>query len=67
MPADVAVAQRAQHGIAERVNDDVAVRVRNHALWMRDPHTAQHDVIAFAEGMHVESLSDSHRHLLRHL
>jgi len=41
-----------------------AIRVRHHALGMRDSHAAQNDVVALAEGVHVETLSDSHRRIL---
>ncbi len=60
MPADVAVAQRPEDGIAERVDHDVAVRVRHNAAGMRDAHAAEHDMVALAEGVHVESLPNSH-------
>jgi hypothetical protein len=58
--ADVAEAQSPQHGVAQRVNDHIAVRVRHDALRVRNGHAAQNDVIAVAEGMHVETLTDSH-------
>ena len=53
-------AERAEHRIAERVNHHIAVRVRHHAAMVRNAHAAEHDVIAVAEGMHVEPLAYPH-------
>ena len=60
MLSDVSLAERAQHGIAQRVDHDVAVGVRHHPPVVRDVHATQHHVIAVAEGVNVESLPDPH-------
>jgi hypothetical protein len=37
----------------------VAVAVREHATVMRHAHATEHHVVAFAEGMDVETLADA--------
>jgi hypothetical protein len=64
--ADIAVAQRAQQGIAQGMNDHITVRVRNDALRVGDAYTAQDHVISSAEGVHVHPLTDSHVTALPH-
>ena len=59
MPADIAQRQRAQHGVAQGMDDHVAIAVRLHATIMRHPDATQHDVVARAEGMHVDALADT--------
>src|SRR3984893_829363 len=39
---------------------DVPVRMRDHAVRVRDAQPAEHDEIAGPEGMHVDSGTDSH-------
>ena len=63
MLADVAQCQRAEHRIAQGMQGHVAIAVRFDAAIMRDAHAAQHDVVARAESMHVETLADPHRHV----
>ncbi len=58
--ADVAIAERAQDGIAKSMDHHVTVRMRHHALGISDFHAAQHDMIAFPEGVHIESLTNPH-------
>jgi hypothetical protein len=41
------------------VQDDVAITVRKHAAAVRHADAAQHDVVAFTEGMDVETLADA--------
>ena len=60
MTADVALAERPQHGIAQRMDHHVAVGVRDDAAVVGNAHAAEHDVVAVAERMHVETLADSH-------
>ena len=71
MAADVALAERAEQRVAERVNHHIAVGVRDHAAIVGNAHAAEHDMIALAERMHVESLAyahlPGHRSLLRAL
>ncbi|MNV81981.1 hypothetical protein D3C71_1756860 [compost metagenome] len=59
MHADIAQCQRTEHGIAQGVQDHVAIAVREHAAAVRDADAAEHDVIALAKGMDVVALSDA--------
>ncbi len=59
MHADVAQRQRAQQGVAERVDHHVAVGMREHAAIVRYAHAAHHHVVALAEGVHVVTLADA--------
>ena len=61
MPADVALAERAEHRVAKRMNHHIAVGVRDDAAVCRAMRTPPSiDMIAVAERMHVEPLADSH-------
>jgi hypothetical protein len=57
--ADVAQRQRTEHRIAQRVNDHVAIRVRDDSALcgIRTPPSTT--VVALAKGMHVEALADT--------
>ena len=59
MHADVAVADGAQHGIGERVQNDVRIRVPAQFAIMVDPDPAEPDVVPFDEGMHIVALADA--------
>src|SRR5699024_7899354 len=50
----------AQQGVAKRVDDDVAIGMRHHTALVRHAHASQHHMVAFAEGMDVESLAYAH-------
>jgi hypothetical protein len=58
--ADVAEAGRAEQGVAQRVQRDVAVRVRDHAVVVRDAHAADDHPLTGPEGVHVESMPNAH-------
>src|SRR5690606_691494 len=60
--ADVAQRQRAEHRVAQRVQDHVAVAVRGDAAIMRHAHAAQHHVVALDEGVYVVALADADLH-----
>src|SRR5690606_38797964 len=62
MDADVAQRERAEHRIAKRVQDHVAVAVRGDAALVGHAHAAEHDVVAFAEGVDVVTLADADAH-----
>src|SRR5688500_15751756 len=56
---DVAQRERAEHRVAQRMDHNVAIGMRQHALRMRHAHATKHDVVARAEGMHVEAVADA--------
>ena len=60
MHADVAVAERAEDGVDQRVQHHVGVGMAGQAARMRDAHAAEHDVIAVAELVHVEAEAGAH-------
>ena len=51
--ADVAVGERAEDGVDQRMQADIAVGMGQKALGVRHAHAADHDMVALAEGMHV--------------
>src|SRR6202042_3284395 len=51
--ADIAERERAEDGIAQRMNSDIAIRMRNESA-------ADDDVIAVAECVNVVALSNAH-------
>src|SRR4051794_11082903 len=51
--ADVAVRQRAEDGVDQRMQSDIAVGMGEKAACVRDADAADHQVIAVAEGVHV--------------
>src|SRR5580658_655072 len=53
MRSDIAVGQRAEDGIDQRMQADIAVGMREKASDMRHPHAADHQVIAVAKGVYV--------------
>jgi hypothetical protein len=47
------------------MENDVAIRVRDHSLSMRNPHPPQRDMVTGPEGVDVETLADpDHAHTL---
>ena len=53
MRTDVAVRQRAEDGVDQRMQADIAVGMGEKAAGMRHAHAAEHQMIAVAEGVHV--------------
>ena len=53
MRADIAVRQRAEDGVDQRVQADVAVGMREKAAAVRHANAANHHMIAVAEGVNV--------------
>ncbi len=51
--ADIAVRQRAEDGVDQRMQPDIAVGMRQKAFAVRHADAAQHQMIAVAEGMDV--------------
>jgi hypothetical protein len=51
--ADIAVGERAEDGVDQRMEADIAVGMGEEALAVRHAHAADHDVIAAAKRMHV--------------
>ncbi len=60
MPADIAKRERAEDRIAQRVQYDVAIRMRNQPAIMGNSHAAQNNMAAGAERVNVDTLSDAH-------
>ena len=54
MLADVAQARGAQQRIAQGMQDHVPVRVRAHAVRVRDAHAPEHDEVTGPKGVDVE-------------
>ena len=55
MRADVAVAERAEDGVDQRMQHDVGVGMSLQPAIMRNADAAEHDMIAVAEGVNVEA------------
>ena len=53
MRTDIAVRQRAEDGVDQRMQADVAVGMGEKAAGVRHAHAAEHQMIAVAEGVHV--------------
>ena len=62
MVADVAQRERAQQGVAERVDGDIAVRVRHEALRALDAHSAQPHRQSIRQAVDVISLAYPYSH-----
>src|SRR5262245_24630946 len=61
MHPDVAQARGAEQRIAERMQQHIAVGMREDAVGMRNLLSAKRDVIAVGEAVHVVTLSDAQR------
>ena len=57
--ADVAVGDRAEDRIDERMQRHVGIGMAGQPAVVRDLHAAEPDVIAVAEGVHVEAVADA--------
>ena len=60
---DVAERECAEDGVAQRVDHHVAIAVCLDPARVRDPHAAEHHVVAVAEGVDVEALADAQVHV----
>src|SRR5262249_28219565 len=60
---DVAQTGGTEKRIAQRMDQNIAVRVRDDAAIMRNSHAAEHDVVAGHEAMCVVAVSDQHAFL----
>ena len=60
MLADIALGERAQDGIDQRMQRHISIRMAGHAAAMRDAHAAEHHMIAVDKGVHVEAVADAH-------
>src|SRR5690606_25764217 len=58
--ADIAQRHRAEQCIAERMQQHVAIGMRQQAALMWNPHAAERDEVALAEAMHVVTVADTH-------
>ena len=59
MRSDIAVRERAEDGVDQRVEADVTVRMRKKAFGVRHADAADHHMIALAKGMNVVAVSGS--------
>ena len=66
MHADVALGERAQDGVHQRMQRNVGVRMPGDAARVRNAHARQHDVIAVAESVYVETAAGAHIAERRH-
>ena len=60
MLADVALGERAEDGVDQRMQRHVGIRMSGDAARMRDAHAAEHDMIAVGEGVDVKAVADAH-------
>ena len=60
MRADIAVGQRAENGVGQRVQAHIGVGMAGELVRVRDAHAAQHDMIAGREGVHVDAGAGAH-------
>ncbi len=58
--ANIAQCQRAQQRIAERVQQHVAIGMREQTMIMGHAHTAEHHMVAGPEGVNVIADADAH-------
>ncbi len=65
--ADVAVADRAEDGVGQRVQDHVGVGVADQPARVRDRDAAEHDVRAGAQRVDVVADADAHVAEAQHL
>ena len=59
VPADIALAERAQNGVGQRVQGGIGIRMAFQSMAVVDPDAAQHNMVARLEGMNVEPLADN--------
>jgi len=59
MSADVAERECTENRVAQRVDHDIAVGMRDDAAAVGDAHTTEYDVIAVTESVDVVTLTDS--------
>ena len=57
MRADIAIGERAENGIRDRMSENIGVGVPFEAVIVRDLEPAQPDMIARTESMHVKTLA----------
>ncbi len=57
MRADVAVGDGAEHGVGDRVQQHVGVRMADQPVIVRHLHAAEPDMVALAEGVDIKTLA----------
>ena len=60
MDADIAVSERPEDSVHERVKNDVGVGMPGQSTPVGDAHATQHDVIALAELVNIEAKAHAH-------
>ena len=61
VPADIALANGPQQGVADGVDQHVAVGVGLQAAMVGDAHAAEYDLVASAEAVYIIAMTYSHR------
>ena len=59
--ADIAQCRRAEQGIAQGVQDHVAVGMSQQPMVVCNAHAAQGDEIAFSETVHIVAVANTHK------
>ena len=62
MLADVADRQRAEYGVADRMQQRIRVGMSVESALERNGHAAQDELAPFDQRMDIEAVSDPHRH-----
>src|SRR6202165_294737 len=62
MGPDITLAQRAQHRVADRVQQSVGVRVSLQATLEGNRHATQYQISTGHERMHVQTIADANVH-----
>ena len=58
--SDVAIGKRAQQRIDQSMQNNVSVGMSGEPARMRDPDASEHDMIAVAESVHIETIAGAH-------
>ena len=59
MLTDIAIGKRAENGVDQRVQSDIAVGMGEKTAIVRHPHPADHQMIAIAESVHIIAAAGS--------
>ena len=58
--ADIAIGQRAENGVDQRMQPNVGVGMADERMIVCNAHATDHDVIAGSEGMHIDAGAGAH-------
>ena len=59
VPADITGGNTAQQGITQRMNQNIAVRMRNKTMTVRDPDTTKDYMVTLTKSMHVITMTNT--------